>query len=186
MTNPRPDSRRRSTRYSWMLSGWTTSRVLDARSHGTEFVTISPSYSPCQTAAIPFHYTKQTKPCSQPAGWTAFQIRTVRRRGLIRKGSSGGTRPSNHVGRGVSDLSRPQNSSASGQFAANASLIRLAVSRTGTAIFNSRSLMVENSPLANGCGLGMASRTVRTSQYAAVYGDQTHLVGQGRATTGPV
>ena len=34
----------------------------------------------------------------------------------------------------------------------------------GTATFNSRSRRVENSPLANGCGCGMASRNVRISQ----------------------
>jgi hypothetical protein len=33
-----------------------------------------------------------------------------------------------------------------------------------TAIFSSRSRMVENSPLANACGRGMASRSVRISQ----------------------
>jgi hypothetical protein len=38
------------------------------------------------------------------------------------------------------------------------------VYRTRTAIFNRRSRMVQNSPLASGCGGGIASRIVRISQ----------------------
>jgi hypothetical protein len=33
-----------------------------------------------------------------------------------------------------------------------------------TAIFSNRSRMVENTPLANGCGLGMALRTISISR----------------------
>ena len=75
-----------------------------------------------------------------------------------------GTRPATYVGRGISAPTNPRNSVASGQFAANASPIRLAVSLIRTAIFSNRNRMVENSPLANGCGLGMASRTVSINQ----------------------
>jgi hypothetical protein len=94
-----------------------------------------------------------------------------------RRGFGRGTRPATHVGRRINVPTRPRNSAASGQLEANAKLIRLAVSLIRTAIFSNRSTgecehspgMVENSPLASGCGWGMASRTVRTSQYAAVW-----------------
>ena len=76
----------------------------------------------------------------------------------------GGTRLADHVGRGIIEVINSRNSAASGQFAANASLIRLAVSLTRTAIFNRRSRIVENSPLASGCDFGIVSRTVRISQ----------------------
>ena len=79
-----------------------------------------------------------------------------------------GTRPAGHVGRGIIELIRSRNNSASGQFAAKASLIRLPVSLTRTAIFNRRNRIVENSPLASGSCFGMASRTIRISQKAAV------------------
>src|SRR5271154_130990 len=75
-----------------------------------------------------------------------------------------GTCPTAYVGRRISAPINPRNSAASGQLAANASLIRVVVSLIRTAIFNNRSRMVENSPLANGCMPGMASRTVNISQ----------------------
>jgi len=52
-----------------------------------------------------------------------------------------------HVGRGISAPINPRNKVASGQLAANASLIRVVVSLIHTAIFSNRSRMVENSPL---------------------------------------
>jgi len=61
-----------------------------------------------------------------------------------------GNRPAAHIGRGISVPTRPRNSSASGQFAANANRIRLAVSLMRTAILSRRSRMAENSPLASG------------------------------------
>src|SRR4029077_12230619 len=75
-----------------------------------------------------------------------------------------GIRPIAHVGRQISVPINPRNSAASGQLAANASLTRLVVSLTRTAIFSNRSRMVENSPQANDCGLGMALRTISISQ----------------------
>ena len=73
--------------------------------------------------------------------------------GVDQEGFDTGIRPIAHVGRKISVPSNPRNSSASGQLAANASLTRLVVSLIRTAIFSNRSRMVENSPLANGCGL---------------------------------
>jgi hypothetical protein len=65
---------------------------------------------------------------------------------------------------------RPAKTSPGPWDAANASRTRLAVSLIRTAIFGNRSRMVENSPLAGGWGLGIASRIVRTSQnrYGAI------------------
>jgi hypothetical protein len=79
-------------------------------------------------------------------------------------GFYGDTCPIVHVGRGISAPINLRNSAASGQLAANASLIRLAVSSIRTAIFSNRSPTVEYSPLANGCMQGMAPRTVSTGQ----------------------
>ena len=68
------------------------------------------------------------------------------------------------VGRRINVPTNPRNRAASGQLAANARLTRLAVSLIRTAIFSKRGRMVENSPRANGCGWGMASRSVRINQ----------------------
>src|ERR1017187_6426781 len=89
-------------------------------------------------------------------------------RGVDRKEFVRGTRPTVHVGRGINEQIRSRNNSAFGQLAANANFTRVPVSRTRTATFNRRSRMVENSPLARGSCFGMASRTTRTSQKAAV------------------
>src|SRR5271170_2880992 len=75
-----------------------------------------------------------------------------------------GTCPTAYVGRRISAPIIPRNRAASGQLAANASLIRVAVSLIRTAIFSNRSRMVENSLLANGCDLGISPSTVRISQ----------------------
>src|SRR5271166_2487664 len=88
--------------------------------------------------------------------WEALKVDQV--------GFDRGTCPAAHVGRGISAPIKPRNKAASGRFAANDSLIRLAVSLIRTAIFNNRSRIVENSPLASACGLAMASRTVSISQ----------------------
>ena len=61
------------------------------------------------------------------------------------------TCPTDYVGRRISAPIIPRNKAASGQFAANASLIRVVVSLIRTAIFSNRRRMVENSPLAKGC-----------------------------------
>ena len=61
-------------------------------------------------------------------------------------------------------FTKPWKRAASGQFAANASLIRVAVSLIRTATLSNRSRSVENSPLASGCGRGMASCIDRISQ----------------------
>jgi hypothetical protein len=92
------------------------------------------------------------------SGWV-WQALEVEQRRIIR-----GMYPSGHVGRGIRYRSNPRNSTASGQFAANARRTRLAVSLIRTAIFSRRARMVENSALAKGCGLGMTSRTTRISQ----------------------
>src|SRR5690242_21096498 len=57
---------------------------------------------------------------------------------------------------------------ASGQAAAKASHTREAVSMTRVPSFKRRSRRVANSAVASACALGIASRTVRISQYAAV------------------
>src|SRR5690348_17437186 len=57
---------------------------------------------------------------------------------------------------------------ASGQAAAKASRTRQAVSMTRVPSFKRRSRRVANSAVASACALGIASRTVRISQYAAV------------------
>src|ERR1039457_6717602 len=49
------------------------------------------------------------------------------------------TRPAAYVGRGINAPNKPRNKAASGQLAAKASLIRLAVSLIRTAIFSNRS-----------------------------------------------
>jgi len=77
-----------------------------------------------------------------------------------------GTHPVVHVGRRLSAPTRLRNNAASGQLAANASLTRLAVSLTRAAIFNKCSWSVENSPLASGRCLGMASHSGRDKDTA--------------------
>src|SRR5271165_1521186 len=99
-----------------------------------------------------------------PAGWTAFQNVSVRRWRLNWTGFYRDTCPVAYVGRGINAPNKLRNKAASGQLAVNASFIRLAVSLIRTAIFSNRSRMVENSPLANGCGWGIAPRTVSMSQ----------------------
>src|ERR1700692_174977 len=81
-----------------------------------------------------------------------------------RQGFGRGIRPVGYVGRRIKVPTRPRNSAASGQLLENASRTRLAFSLIRPAIFNNRSRMVENSPLASGWSLGIASRIVRTSQ----------------------
>jgi ParB/RepB/Spo0J family partition protein len=105
--------------------------------------------------------------CFTAGGLIRILLSICEASGVDQQGFRRGIRPAAHVGRSASVPTKLRNSSASGQLAANASLTRLAVSLIRTAIFNSRSRMVENSPLASGCGLGMASRTVSISQYAA-------------------
>src|ERR1700685_1916274 len=78
--------------------------------------------------------------------------------------SQWGTRPGDQLGCRISVFTKPRNSAASGQLAANASLIRVAVSLIRTATLSNRSRSVENSPLASGCCPGMASRLDRISQ----------------------
>ena len=121
-----------------------------------------------------------------PAGWTAFQTISVRRWGLIERGFDGALAPALTSGAGSATRPGSRNNAASGQFAANASLIRLAVSLTRTAIFNNRSRMVENSPLASGCVQrdGVAQRPHQP--IGSGVQNQTHLIGQRRAATGPV
>jgi hypothetical protein len=84
--------------------------------------------------------------------------------GVDQQGFGSGIRPIAHVVRKISVPIKPRNSAASGQLAANASLTRLVVSLTRTAIFSNRNRMVENSLLARGCGFGMALRTISISQ----------------------
>lgn len=62
----------------------------------------------------------------------------------------------------------PRNNSASGQAAAKAMRTRVAVLVIRPAILISRMRKVVNSAVASGWGLGIASRTVSISQYAAV------------------
>ena len=57
---------------------------------------------------------------------------------------------------------------ASGQAAAKARRTREAISTTRAPSFKSRRRMVLNSAVASACALGIASRTVSISQYAAV------------------
>jgi len=97
-----------------------------------------------------------------------------------------GIRPIAHVGRRINVPTSPRNRAASGQWLANASRTRLAVSLICTAILNNRSRMVENSPLASGCGPGMALRTSQRQPVGSGVQDQSHLVGQRRAATGAV
>src|ERR1700719_4616781 len=126
----------------------------------------------------PIHvpYEQQSAP-QFATGWLdRFSDRICQAPGVDREGFDTGIRPIAHVGRKISVPSNPRNSSASGQLAANASLTRLVVSLTRTAIFSNRSRMVENSPLANGCGLGIG---VAHYQHQPVGGGvqyQAHLV----------
>ena len=113
------------------------------------------------------------------------QTISVRREGLIERVRRG-TRPAVHVGRRIDVPISPRNNAASGQLAANASLIRLAVSLTRTAIFSNRSRMVENSPLASGCGPGDGVADRAHQPISGGVQDQPHLVGQRRAATGAV
>ena len=71
-----------------------------------------------------------------------------------------GTSPEGYGGRPQSALARLRNSAASGHVVANAMRMRVAVSLMRAASFSSRSRMVANSALANGCGLGMVARMV--------------------------
>jgi LmbE family N-acetylglucosaminyl deacetylase len=86
------------------------------------------------------------------------------------------------VGRGISEPINSRNNGASGQFAANASLIRLAVSRTRTAIFNNRSRMVEKSAPDRASPRGMAAWIVRTtgSNWTFTDEDLTRLIRRHR------
>jgi hypothetical protein len=83
-----------------------------------------------------------------------------------------GTRPATYVGRGISAPTNPRNSVASGQFAANASPIRLAVSLIRTAIFSNRSRMVEN-------WFRQRSRQVAISEMGSPWHDSCWVREQG-------
>src|SRR5215216_1569772 len=98
----------------------------------------------------------------------AFLIRLGARVGGRLRGDRG-SRPTDHGGCGISALARPRNKSASGQAAAKARRTRVVVSMTRAAILSSLSLIVLNSAVASSRTFGMASRTVRTSQWAAVW-----------------
>jgi len=89
-----------------------------------------------------------------------------------------GIRPTAHVGHSGSAPTKLRNSSASGQSAANASRTRLAVSLISTAIFNNRSRMVENSPLARGCGFGDGVAQRPHQPIGRGMEDQPHLFGE--------
>jgi len=138
---------------------------------GTDIISLSfrndgasPSYSPYDPAAsccalttnMPTPRRRRAEPCVLNRICEALE---VDRGGFYR-----GTRPATYVGFGINAPNMPRNKAASGQLAANASLIRLAVSPIRTAIFSNRSRMVENSPLASGYGRGIAPRTVSISQ----------------------
>src|ERR1700687_1762322 len=109
-------------------------------------------------------YKQPSTPQSAPGWVDRFSDRICEASGVDQEGFDTGIRPIAHVGRKISVPSNPWNSAASGQLAANTSLTRLVVSLIRTAIFSNRSRMVENSPLARGCGFGMALRTISISQ----------------------
>src|SRR5450631_2086795 len=75
-----------------------------------------------------------------------------------------GRRPAGQGPSGSSAPGKLRIRSASGQAAANARRMRLAVSTTRAAIFKRRRRSVENSAVANSWALGMASRTVSINQ----------------------
>src|SRR5580692_3637288 len=81
------------------------------------------------------------------------------------RGDSG---PVAYGAEGISPAAMWRMRRASGQAAAKANRIREAVSMTRVPSFKRRSRMVANSAVASRCALGIASRTVRISQYAAV------------------
>jgi hypothetical protein len=109
-------------------------------------------------------YRQRSWPQSARGWLDHFSDRICEASGVDQRRFDTGIRPIAHVGRKISVPINPRNSSASGQFAANASLIRLVVSLIRTAIFSNRSRMVENSLLARGCGLGIALRTISINQ----------------------
>ena len=72
-----------------------------------------------------------------------------------RHGLNGRARPGDQLGRRISVFIKPRKRAASGQFVANANLIRVAVSLIRTATLSNRSRSVENSLLASECGRGI-------------------------------
>src|ERR1700722_2087916 len=87
----------------------------------------------------------------------------------FRDGFGGGdSGPVAHGAAGISPAARWWMRRASGQAAAKARRTREAVSMTRLPSFKRRSRRVANSAVARTCVLGIASRTVRISQYAAV------------------
>ena len=85
--------------------------------------------------------------------------------GRVWRGDSG---PVAYGAAGISPAAMWRIRGASGQAAAKASRTREAVSMTRVPSFKRRSRRVANSAVASACALGIASRTVRISQYAAV------------------
>src|SRR6516165_4848246 len=85
--------------------------------------------------------------------------------GTVWRGDRG---PAAYGAAGISPAAMWRMRRASGQAAAEASRTREAVSMTRVPSFKRRSRRVVNSAVARACALGIASRTVRISQYAAV------------------
>src|SRR5215468_10014901 len=83
-------------------------------------------------------------------------------------GLVGDRSPVVHGAAGISPAAMWRMRRASGHAAAKASRTREAVSMTRVPSFRRRSRRVANSAVASACALGIASRTVRISQYAAV------------------
>ena len=101
------------------------------------------------------------------SGWLdRFSERICQASGVNQEEFDKGIRAVAHVGRKISVPTNPRNNAASGQLAANASLIRRVVSLIRTAIFSNCSRMVENSPRRQ-APPGQISRRIRGASSGA-------------------
>ena len=101
--------------------------------------------------------------CCTAGIWCLGQVLGVS--GWVWRGDSG---PVAYGAAGIGPAAMWRMRRASGQAAAKASRTREAVSMTRVPSFRRRSRRVANSAVASACALGIASRTERISQYAAV------------------